>query len=500
MDMGYLAGIDLGTSSVKVLIMDPGGRTLAVSSRGYDVMTPKMSYAEQEPQVWWDCTVMAIREAMEKSGIRPEELDCIGLSGQMHGLVAFDRNNEPVMPAIIWMDQRSAKETARIKELAGDLLETELLNQPGAGMMICSLLWLKRHQPDVYDRIAHVMLPKDYIRYRLTGTIGSEYSDACATLAFSVKGRCWCMELIRRAGLKKDIWPQVGESSQAAGPVWAEAAARTGLSGHTRVVYGAGDSSAQLTGNGVIEEGIMACNIGTASQLAAVVDRPLYDTQMRLQTWCHTMADRWYVQGGALNGGSTLSWLKKKVLRDGRSYGELDAEAGQAPAGAEGLLFIPYLAGERTPFMDPYAKGIYFGMGMKHEQAHMIRATMEGVIFNLKECALVLDEMGIQRTKMIASGGAAKGVTWKQIQADILEMPVYTTKTEEEACQGAAILAAVGCGMYRDIKEACSQIVKINDCPVEPVMEHVKRYREQQALFRELYLKVKDLYPRIKTE
>ena len=303
-----------------------------------------------------------------------------------------------------------------------------------------------------------------------------------------------------RAGLKEDIWPQVGESSQAAGHVWAEAAARTGLSGHTRVVYGAGDSSAQLTGNGVIEEGIMACNIGTASQLAAVVDRPLYDTQMRLQTWCHTVADRWYVQGGALNGGSTLSWLKKKVLRDGRSYGELDAEAGQAPAGAEGLLFIPYLAGERTPFMDPYAKGIYFGMGMKHEQAHIIRATMEGVIFNLKECALVLDEMGIQRTKMIASGGAAKGVTWKQIQADILEMPVYTTKTEEEACQGAAILAAVGCGMYRDIKEACSRIVKINDCPVEPVTEHVKRYREQQALFRELYLKVKDLYPRLKTE
>ena len=163
-------------------------------------------------------------------------------------------------------------------------------------------------------------------------------------------------------------------------------------------------------------------------------------------------------------------------------------------------MFIPYLAGERTPFMDPYAKGIYFGMGMKHEQAHMIRAPMEGVIFNLKECALVLDEMGIQRTKMIASGGAAKGVTWKQIQADILEMPVYTTKTEEEACQGAAILAAVGCGMYRDIKEACSRIVKINDCPVEPVTEHVKRYREQQALFRELYLKVKDLYPRLKTE
>lgn len=434
-----------------------------------------------------------------KSGIKPEELDGIGLSGQMHGLVAFDRDNEPVMPAIIWMDQRSAEETARIKELAGGLLDTELLNQPGAGMMICSLLWLKRHRPDTYDRIEHVMLPKDYIRYRLTGTIGSDYSDACATLAFSVKGRSWCMELIKRAGLKEDIWPAVGESSQVAGHVWAEAAARTGLSEHTRVYTGRRFLCPAYWERSDRRRN-RPCNIGTASQLLAVVDRPLYDTQMRLQTWCHTVADRWYVQGGALNGGSTLSWLKKKVLRDDRPYRELDAEAGQVPAGAEGLLFIPYLAGERTPFMDPYAKGVYFGMGMKHEQAHMIRATMEGVIFNLKECALVLDEMGIQRRKMIASGGAAKGVTWKQIQADILEMPVYTTKTEEEACQGAAILAAVGCGMYRDIKEACSRIVKINDCPVEPVMEHVKRYREQQELFRELYLKVKDLYPRLKTE
>ena len=498
--MGYLAGIDLGTSSVKVLIMNQDGKTLAVSHGGYDVMTPKMSYAEQDPQIWWDCTARAIREAVTGSGIRPEELSGIGLSGQMHGLVAFDRNEKPVAPAIIWMDQRSAKETEEIKTLAAELLETELLNQPGAGMMICSLLWLKKNRPEVYEKIHRVMLPKDYIRYRLTGTIGSDYSDACATLAFSVKDRCWCRELIHRVGLKDDIWPEVGESSQIAGRVWAAAARETGLSENTRVVFGAGDSSAQLTGNGVIEEGIMACNIGTASQIAAVVNNPVYDRQMRLQTWCHTEPERWYVQGGALNGGSTLGWLKKKILRDERSYAQLDAEAALAPAGAEGLLCIPYLAGERTPFMDPYAKGVYFGMGMKHEQSHIIRATMEGVMFNLKECEAVLDEMGIRRTRLIASGGAAKGITWKQIQADILEMPVYTTETEEEACQGAAILAAVGCGMYRDVKEACSAIVKINDSPVEPVTENVKRYRQQQEIFKELYLRVRDLYPRLQTE
>ncbi len=495
--MGYLAGIDLGTSSVKTLIMDPEGKTLAVSHADYDVTTSKIGYAEQDPQIWWNHTVRTIGEALENAGIRPEDLTGIGLSGQMHGLVALDENWQPIMPSIIWMDQRSAKETREIKELAEDLLETELLNQPGAGMMICSLLWLKKYQRQTYDKIRCVMLPKDYIRYRLTGTIGSEYSDASSTLALSVRNRYWCRELIRRAGLKEDIWPALSESWQVAGSVQESAARETGLSRKTRVIFGAGDSAAQLTGNGVIEPGVTACNIGTASQIAAVVDSPLYDRQMRLQTWCHTAGDKWYIQGGTLNGGSTLGWLKKKILKDSRPYSDLDREAALAPAGSEGLLFIPFLAGERTPFMDPYARGVYFGMGMKHEQSHMIRATMEGVMYNLKECVGILDEMGIKRTRMIASGGAAKGDTWKQIQADILEMPVYTTKTEEEACQGAAILASVGCGIYKDIKEACDAIVKINTTPAEPIQTNVAVYRRQQQLFRELYLKAKDLYPRL---
>lgn len=497
--MGYLAGIDLGTSSVKTLIITPEGKTLAVSHADYEVKTPKMGYAEQNPEIWWECTVKTIREALAGSGVQPTELTGIGFSGQMHGMVALDKEKKPVMPAIIWMDQRSAEETGEIRKLADELLDTELLNQPGAGMMICSLLWLKKNRREDYEKISHVMLPKDYIRYRLTGNIGTEYSDACSTLAFSVKNRCWCRELIKRIGLKEDIWPEAYESFQVAGTVCGAAAKETGLAECTKVVFGAGDSSAQLTGNGVVRPGITACNIGTASQIAAVVDTPVYDRQMRLQTWCHTVPDKWYVQGGTLNGGSTLGWLKKKILKDMRPYAELDAEAALAPAGSEGMLFIPFLAGERTPFMDPYAKGIYFGMGMKHEQSHIIRATMEGVIYNLKECIAILDEMGIQRTRMIASGGAAKGNTWKQIQADILEMPVYTTSTEEEACQGAAILAAVGCGIYKEIEEACSVIVKLNDRPVEPIAGNVEMYRAQQQMFKELYYKVKDLYPRLQT-
>lgn len=496
--MRYLAGIDLGTSSVKVLIMDTEGNSLAVTHAEYDVMTPKMLYAEQNPDQWWKCTVAAIQEAMQKSGIDREELAGIGLSGQMHGLVALDREYRLVGPAIIWMDQRSAEETAQIRQLARELSDQELLNQPGAGMMICTLLWLKHHQPDVYEKIQYVMLPKDYIRYRLTGEIGSELSDASATLAFSVKNLCWCKELIKRVGLKEDVWPALGKSTEVAGYVSEAAARETGLSVRTKVVYGGSDSSAQLVGNGIIKEGTMSCNIGTASQVAVVVNAPMYDKEMRLQTWCHAVPKTWYVQAGTLNGGSTLRWLKKNILEDQKAYSILDAEAGKIPVGSEGLLYLPYMAGERTPMQDPMAKGVYFGMSLKHRQAHLVRAIMEGVVYNLKECTNILDQMGIHRDRMISSGGAAKGVTWKQIQADIMDMPVYTTKTEEEACQGAALLAGVGCGIYQNIQEACEIVVKINDMVIDPIAENVSYYQEQLEVFRELYSKVKDLYPKLK--
>lgn len=494
----YIAGLDLGTSSVKALIMDQTGKVLAVSHRDYDVITARMSYAEQDPGAWWAASRFVLSDALSRSGIAPDKLQGIGFSGQMHGLVALDRENRPVCPAIIWMDQRSAEEAAEIKEAAGELLTGDLLNQPAAGMMICTLLWLMKHEPDVYERIDKVMLPKDYIRFCLTGAFGSDYADSSATLAFSVKTKKWCRELLKRVGLRDDFLPEVHASSEIAGNVSAQASRETGLSVRTKTVYGGGDSSVQLVGNAVIEEGIVSCNIGTASQLAAVVNTPVYDKQMRLQTWCHAVPDKWYVQGGTLNGGSTLSWLKKKVLKDNRTFAELDAEASLAAAGSEGLIFIPFLAGERTPFMDPYAKGVYFGLGMKHEQKHLIRATMEGVMYNLKECLRVLDELGIRRDKVISSGGAAKGNTWKQIQADVLEMPIYTTATEEEACQGAAILAAIGVGIFKDAEEACGAVVRMRPGCTEPIRENVLRYREQQEIFRELYYSVRDLYPRLK--
>ena len=495
--MGYLMGIDLGTSSVKVLITDASGMAKGIGQRGYEILTPQMGYAEQDPAVWWSCTKRAVKEALYVSGISGDEIDGIGFSGQMHGMVALDKDKVPVGMAVIHLDQRSLEEKKQIFDMAGGLLSEELLNQPSAGMLICSLLWMKRERPDLYERTNLVMSPKDYIRYKITGIVCTDYSDASATLAFSVKNRCWCKELIRCLELKEDIWPPVCESCQEIGTVCKEASEELGLSVRTRVVAGGGDCAAQLIGNAVIGEGIVSCNIGTASQLAVVTGSPAFDSGMRCQLWCHSIPGLWIFQGGALNGGNTLSWLKNKILRDERPFTELDKEALGVSAGSEGLIFLPYIAGERTPYNNPQARGVYFGLGLKHTQAHMVRAAMEGVMFNLKQCKNIFDEMHIPQKKLIASGGAAKGKCWKQIQADMLDMPVYTTMVQEEACMGAAIMASVGIGYYEDVYTACKAIVALNAEVTEPNQENVKIYQEKQEIFCGLYEGMKGFFPRL---
>lgn len=495
--MKYVMGIDLGTSSTKALLTDLAGHEAGVGHGSYPIRIPQASWAEQDPECWMKAVKQAVAGALRDAGMKGEDVLGIGFSGQMHGVVALDKEKNLLGPAVIHLDQRAAEDLPDLREAAGNLMKEQLLNQPSAGMMISTLYWMKRHRPEIYDRIRYVLSPKDYIRFRLSGELGTDVTDAGATLAFSVRERRWCTELFTRLGLYSDIWMPVHESFEPAGSVTRQAAAETGLAEGTPVVYGAGDSMAALTGNGVVEKGTMACNIGTASQLAAVEDRPVFDRSMRIQTWCHTVPGHWVVQSGALNGGSTLSWLRDSVLRDTKPFSELDREAGEIPAGAEGLLFIPYLAGERTPYNDPYARGVFFGLGMHHEQGHLIRAVMEGVLYNLKECLKIYSEMHVSCQKLIASGGAARSVTWKQIQADMLDQPVYSTEVREEACQGAAVLAAVGNGVYRDIREACGAMVRMSDQVVEPIPGNVRLYDEKLQLFHDLYAQLRDMYRRI---
>lgn len=492
--MGFYAGIDLGTSSTKVLIMDQKGNALGVGNASYEVRIPMISRAEQDPEEWWTAVKTALAGAAAAAGIPASGIDAVSFSGQMHGVVALDREKQPVCPAIIHLDQRSGPLLKEMREIAGSLMKEELLNQPGAGMMISTLYWMKKESPVLFDKVRFVLSPKDYIRFRLTGDIGTEVTDAAASLGFSVKNRSWCKELFQRLGIPEEIFPPVHESCEAIGTVTVKAAGETGLSPDTKVICGAGDSLAAMTGIGVIGPGTMACNIGTASQLVVVADHPVFDPAFRVQTWCHTRPGCWAIQSGALNGGSTLSWLKKRILRTTVPFSVLDQEAGEVPAGSEGLLFLPYLSGERTPWNNPSAKGVYFGLGMNHTRAHLIRATMEGVLFNLRECLGIFDEIHLERKSLLASGGAARGKTWKQIQADMLDMPVRTAIVEEEACQGAAILAMVGAGVFPDIPCACSQIIRLSDELVEPIPENVRRYEDKQALFHSLYGQAEELF------
>ena len=495
--MECVVGIDLGTSSVKALVCDLQGHTVGLGQTGYEIQTPHVGWAEQDPACWWNAVKQAVAQALEQSRTRCAVIRAVGFSGQMHGMVALDANRMTLGNAIIWMDQRSVEEREELRQAAGELMTEQLLNQPSSGMMICTLLWLRKHKPETYEAIATVLLPKDYIRYRLTDALCTEPSDASATLAFSVRDRGWCRELIRRLGLKTDIWPQVVESCGIAGYLTRNAARETGLPEGIPVMAGGGDSSMQLLGNNVLGNGTVACNIGTASQYATMADQPVFDPQMRCQTWCSPDPHQWLVQGGTLNGGSALRWFRESVLKTNRPFAELSEEASQIPAGSEGLVFVPYLAGERTPFNDPLARGIFFGMSMKHGQANLVRAVMEGVVYNLRECRNVFDSMGLTSRKVIASGGAAKSAVWRQIMADVLESPIYTTDTREEACLGAAITAAVGLGTYASVREACDAVVHTCPEPTLPIPENSKIYRERQQVFHELYQRNRDLFPKL---
>ena len=484
--MNYYLGIDLGTSSTKTVLADRDGNVTGIGQVEYEVDTPRSGYAQQHPDMWWDAVKKAIRKVLADTGIASSEIAGIGMSGQMHGLVALDQDHNVLMPAPIHLDQRSVAERDELIRLGRDLLTTSLYNKPGTGMLISSLLWVKRHMPSEYEKIRYIMAPKDYIRYRLTGEIMTDTSDASAMLAFSVGSRTWCMDLVRRAGLKDDIWPTVKNAHDLGGTITSSAEQETGLKKGTPVAVGAGDICAALSGNGVFEKGTLVCNIGTASQLVVITDHPVTEETLTCQLWCHAADNRWIYQGGALNGGNTLGWFRNSVLGRSRTYEELDASAAMTPAGAEGLFFIPHLNGERPPF-DSESRGAFYGLDLRHTSAHMTRAIMEGVLYNLKEFKKIFDAQGVDQTYLISCGGGARGSCWKQIQADMLNMPVHTTQTKEEACFGAILFAAVATGAYRNLQEAAKELVHVNADIVEPIQMNVDYYRQQQERYRSLY-------------
>lgn len=492
--MSYLMGIDLGTSSVKAVVMGLDGTIVGLGQEGYDVQTPAPGYAEQDIDLLWQATARVIRQAIVRAGINPANIKGIGLSGQMHGLVLLDKQKKPVRPAIIWADQRSQKQIESIYATIGkDEFRKITLNSLSTGFFICSLMWVRDNEPENYRRTRQAILPKDYIRYKLCGELATDVTDASSTVIFDTAKRTWAYDIIAKIGINPALFPDPHEAYQVAGDVTRECAERTGLCYKIPVVFGGGDALMHSVGNGIIRPGVISANIGTASQLSSAVNTPVFDSQFRTNTFCHVQDNLWIIFGGHLNGGIVLKWLRNNFFPH-LSYQEFDRVAEEIPAGSEGTIFLPYLSGERTPYLDASAKGIYFGMTLRHNYRHMIRAAMEGVVLSMRLSLEIFNALNIPVERIIASGGGARSSLWLHMQADILNAPIHTVSGREEACTGAAIMAGVGVKIFSSVEQACAQIVQYNPHITMPKSESAKAYNETFEKFKLLYTANKNLF------
>ncbi len=486
-------GIDLGTSSVKVMISDLTGRIVGEGQEKYGLISLRPGWAEQSPQVWWDCTVRAARAAVAEIKEGPSSIAGIGFSGQMHGLVPLDDTGEPVRNSLIWADQRSGAQIQSLYEKTnrGEMARVTF-NAVAPGFLAASLLWMKEQEPENFRKIETAVFPKDYIRYRLTGKIGTDISDASGSGIFDAV-RCQWPEFLESMGLPAKLFPKVYGSQEIVGEVTAEAAEETGLLCGTPVVCGGGDTPMYCVGNGLIRPGMLSVNIGTAGQIVGCVDRPCCDEKLRTNTFCLPVPGRWILTGASLNGGIALDWVRKGILQI-PDYEEMNEMAASVPAGSDGLIFLPYLLGERTPHMDPYARGVYFGLSINHSRSTMMRAAMEGVAFALKEALEVLEGVADFEDTMTASGGGARSPVFLQMQADIFGKKIACTDGKEEAGMGACITAAVGLGLYPDFRTACGEMVRMLPEMYVPDQERHEIYQEKFEIFKKIYQRNKELF------
>jgi xylulokinase len=488
-----LMGIDLGTSGTKTILLHPERGVLGSAAREYALETPRPGWAEQNPEVWYRVVLETAGAALADAGVPGEEVAAVGFSGQMHGMVCLGSRGEVLRPAIIWPDQRSQAQVERVRREVGQERLGEWTGNPLAtGFMLPSWLWLGENEPEVAKETRQLLLPKDYIRYRFTGQVGSEPSDASSTGLFDPKKVGWSGALLSALRVGPDLLPEVHASTDIAGGLLDEAAKASGLRPGTPVVYGGGDQACQALGNGVIDPGVASSTIGTGGQILAPLLSPAYDPELRLHLYCHALPEHWFRLAAILSAGLSLKWLRDNLLM-GLTYQEMaDLAAGIQP-GAERLFFLPYLAGERTPHMDPQASGGFIGLRLRHGRAHLVRAVMEGVVFGLRQGLDLILETGVPVERAVASGGGTHHPLWLQLQADIFDRPIYQTLSEEAAALGAAILAGVGIGVFPEAQRACSQVVQLRKEVVMPDRENVFLYQEAYTSYLKLYPRLKSL-------
>lgn len=478
--MSYFLGIDVGTSSVKSMLMAPDGRILEIAQSHYDVICPQPSWAEIPADILWGATCQTLRELSAKQPTAIEEVEAISFSGQMHSMILLDEEYRPLRNAITWLDMRAKAEAAELDGLAREKeYHDVLLNTITPGFFICFLRWLQRCEPQTLARAKKALLVKDYIRYKLCGEIGSDYSDAASTLCFDQVHRHWAWDMIDYLGLSRDLFAEkVCNAHEVAGAVTREAAEATGLKEGTLVCYGGGDTLMNHIGNGLFPgDGRILSTIGTSSHVSTGLESPLFDPLGRGATYCHALPDRWLMLVGGTNGGIVMKWLKNNVLGKTLTFDEMSQIGWKAPAGSNGVRCVPYINGVTFP-NNPDAKSIYVGMGFHHGQPELIRSTMEGMIFILRRSLDVLRSVGLSPTSVIATGGGSKDELLVRIQADMYNLPVYFNLGKEISCMGAAISAAVGSGYYKDYREASEAIVRFSSKVIEPNPANVALYNE----------------------
>jgi xylulokinase len=490
----YFLGIDVSTTGAKALLIDEKGRVAASATTALTLQTPKPLWSEQDPHEWWTGTAASIRKALSGAGAKGGDVAAVGLTGQMHGLVLLDGRRNVLRPAILWNDQRTGAECAEIERRVGrPQLIREVGNVALTGFTAPKILWVRNHEPAVYAKARLVLLPKDYVRLRLTGEAAMDKADGSGTILFELKARTWSRLVLEKLEIPAEWLPPTFEGPEVTGKVTDEAAAETGLAAGTPVMAGGGDQSAGAVGAGAVRPGVVSLTLGTSGVVFATTDAPLVEPEGRLHAFCHAVPGRWHFMGVTLSAAGSLQWYRD-TLTPRESFDDVVGEAEQAPAGSDGLFFMPYLSGERTPYPDPLARGSFVGLTVRHRRAHLTRAVLEGVAYSMKDCLSLLQGAGLGEVNEVRiAGGGAKGPLWRRIVASALGLPMVTVNSTEGAAYGAALLGAVGSGAWPSVEAACDATIAVTGRD-EPVAGWSEAYAALYPRYRELYGALKPTY------
>jgi xylulokinase len=497
----FVLGLDIGTSGTRAVIVDAAGKIASsATEEHHPFASPQIGWAEQHPEDWWRAAGVAIRKSLAASQVKPEQICCVGFSGQMHGAVMLGESDDVVRPALIWCDVRSQKQCDDLTQRIGvDELIRLTCNPALPNFTLTKFLWTRENEPENWERVRSVMLPKDYVRFRLTGEKATDMSDASGTLLLDVARRQWSSEVLRAAVIDRALLPTLYESPEVCGKISPLGAAATGLAVGTPVVAGAGDQAAGATGMGIVSPGAVSATIGTSGVVFAATDRPALDSRGRIHTFCHAVPGRWHVMGVTQAAGLSLRWFRdtfatNRLDNSVESYDQLTAEAANTPAGADGLLWAPYLMGERTPHLDAQARGVLAGLTASHTRGHVVRAILEGVAFSLQDTFTIFEEMNVPVKSIRLGGGGARSPLWRQIQADIYGHEVEIVEAEEGAAYGAAILAGVGAQIWPSVDDACRSVVRITT-RVRPQSQNAPAMGSSYQAYRRMYPAMKSIFP-----